>query len=172
MTSYADRLRPSLRPSAPPERQNAELLATSDALTAQIDALNDAAWGPDPDPEIRRPLSEGLDDYDLRREAREYRAQLTQERQASRERRVGEYPGARQVRHARSTGTLVAVLDVAANRDLARSAADVTEPYMTWCEDHGIAAYWPTLKLAKYHGADPEVWCAGCTIDQNEERTA
>lgn len=65
--------------------------------------------------------------------------------------------GCRQLRRARSTGTLVGVYDgeeAGLDTDGGR--------WSTVCEDHGTIIAHDTLTLARYHSSAPEGWCEEC----------
>jgi hypothetical protein len=65
----------------------------------------------------------------------------------------------RQQRRARSTGTLISVLD------LDSPDSDTLNEGQRWetvCEDHGFVCSHPTLDLARSHAACPEGWCEAC----------
>lgn len=67
------------------------------------------------------------------------------------------WAGLRQVHIAKSTGTMVAVLD-------GREAGLDTDGgrWSTLCDDHGHCVAHPTLALARAHAACPEGWCEPC----------
>lgn len=66
--------------------------------------------------------------------------------------------GFRQARFARSTGTLVLVL----NAEEAGLDTEGGQAYYTLCDDHGFLVSHPTLGLARQHTSSPEAWCEAC----------
>lgn len=67
------------------------------------------------------------------------------------------WAGYRSARYARSTGTLVVVVD-GADADLDTSGGR----WSTICDDHGTAVAHATRALAEWHAVCPEDWCDGC----------
>lgn len=73
------------------------------------------------------------------------------------------FAGLRAAHFARSTGTLVLVLNgEEAGLDTGHDGSD---PWSTVCEDHGTVCSHPTLELARSHAACPEGWCEDCRGD-------
>jgi hypothetical protein len=70
-----------------------------------------------------------------------------------------------QERRARSTGTLVQVVD---NRNGCIDD-DPTIPWFTICVDHGGCVGHPTRKIAIDWAAAPEEWCPTCRGDEPAE---
>jgi len=72
----------------------------------------------------------------------------------------------RQERTARSTGTVVQVLDLCApgtEFDPERDAdGNLLNRWATVCCTHGQLCTHPTLALAEAHAAAPEGWCDDC----------
>lgn len=66
--------------------------------------------------------------------------------------------GYRQAHFARSTGTLVIVLQAA----VAGIEDDPATPWATVCDDHGSVICHYTLADARGHAAAPEGWCEEC----------
>jgi hypothetical protein len=60
-------------------------------------------------------------------------------------------------RRARSTGTIVSVID---NRDWGFATSDL--PWITLCEDHGNYCSHETRQHAADWASAPEQWCATC----------
>lgn len=73
--------------------------------------------------------------------------------------RARTWAGYRQAHFARSTGTMVVVLN-GAEADL--DTGDGTMPWSTLCDDHSEVVCHPTLQLARWHASFPESWCHGC----------
>lgn len=69
-----------------------------------------------------------------------------------------ELAGYRSAHFARSTGTLVLVLDAVA----AGLEDDPEIPWFTVCDDHGGCVGHPTLALARSFASCPEDWCPTC----------
>lgn len=67
--------------------------------------------------------------------------------------------GCRQLRKARSTGTVVGIYraDEAGLDD-----GEGEEPYSTICEEHSFVVSHRTLELARWHASSPEDWCEPC----------
>lgn len=84
-----------------------------------------------------------------------------------RRRDAAEWAGYRSAAFARSTGTLVVVVD--------GFAAGIESPgmgaprYFTVCDDHGRLVGHSTLKLARYHASAPEEWCGICSGTESPE---
>lgn len=70
-------------------------------------------------------------------------------------------------RRARSTGTVVSVID---NRDGSFDADDDLG-WFTLCEDHGGVCSHPTRKLAESWAAAPEDWCPTCQENREAEHS-
>ena len=68
------------------------------------------------------------------------------------------WAGYRSAAFARTTGTLVVVL----NGHEAGYASGTDPVWYTHCADHGVHVGHPTLALARWHAADPEGWCGVC----------
>jgi hypothetical protein len=70
---------------------------------------------------------------------------------------AAQYAGCRQATRARSTGTLVLVLDA--------GPAGLDPDGGRWntvCDDHGSVCSHQTLALARYFASAPEEWCEDC----------
>lgn len=68
------------------------------------------------------------------------------------------WDGFRSAHFARSTGTLVVVVQSAE----AGIEDDPELPWATLCDDHSSVVCHTTLALAKAHAADPAGWCDDC----------
>lgn len=68
-----------------------------------------------------------------------------------------------QRRKARSTGTIVTVLDEAETREYECDAS--AGKYGLICEPHGGFVCVPTLAVARAEAAHPEEWCPTCQED-------
>jgi hypothetical protein len=67
------------------------------------------------------------------------------------------YAGIRQARIAKSTGTVIVVLDgIAAGLDTEAGR------WQTICDDHSFIISHETLADARYHAARPLSWCEEC----------
>ena len=66
-----------------------------------------------------------------------------------------------QERRARSTGTLIQVID---NRDGSFDAGDLD--WFNCCLEHGGVCSHETRKLAESFASVPEQWCPGCQVDR------
>lgn len=72
-----------------------------------------------------------------------------------------QYAGVRQVHFARSTGTLVVVVEaLPANLDPGEHGET---KWYTICDDHNRLIGHSTLLLAQRHSADPLGWCEVCS---------
>jgi hypothetical protein len=67
------------------------------------------------------------------------------------------WAGIREAHFARSTGTLVAILN-GAEAGLDTSGG----PWSTLCDDHSTCIAHDTLQLARWHASAPEGWCEEC----------
>lgn len=71
-----------------------------------------------------------------------------------------DYTGFRSAHFARSTGTLVTVVD---GYEAGLESPDTGGPrWFTTCEDHNRLVGHDTLVLATYHASAPEEWCGVC----------
>lgn len=64
------------------------------------------------------------------------------------------WDGYRSAHFARSTGTLVVVINGP------ESCTD--GPWSTVCDDHDNIVQHETRQVAEYHASNPEGWCEGC----------
>lgn len=72
------------------------------------------------------------------------------------------WAGFRSARIARSTGTLVVVVD-GFEQGLESPDDRYAPRWFTMCDDHGTCCGHDTLALATSHASAPEGWCEDCT---------
>lgn len=72
------------------------------------------------------------------------------------------HPRVVQIRRARSTGSVISVLDNRTNQ------WSLDGRWITHCHDHGFVCDHETRALAKSWASEPEGWCEACG-DRDEE---
>ena len=77
-----------------------------------------------------------------------------------------DWAGYRSAHFARTTGTLVVVVD-AVEQGLSDGRSDGR--WAAVCDDHKTLVTTDTLQLARYHAADPTGWCEDCQAAAAEE---
>lgn len=75
------------------------------------------------------------------------------------------FAGVRSASFARSTGTLVLVVDGDAH---GVDTSDGVQPWSTVCDDHGGICSHETLHAARQWASAPEEWCPTCQDSRDE----